>query len=46
MVPLGHPKVKGVFLRRPMNRDIQGMKKGPLGSQYQEGSLEVTDEST
>lgn len=43
MVPLEHPEVKGVLLRRQMSR---GMKRGPPGSHYQAGSLEVVDQST
>lgn len=30
MVPLGYPEVKGVFLRRQMNKDRQGMKRDRL----------------
>lgn len=51
MVLLGHPEVKGVFLRRQLSRDMQGhtrvcMQKGPSGSQYQAGFLEVADQSS
>ena len=51
MVPLGHPEVEGVFLRRWLSRDRQDhtracMEKGPSDSQYQAGSLEAADQST